>query len=72
MQKNKDMDGINNNQVTKECVRKLLFIGIVSTLILVALVLRLYYIQIVKHDIFTTEINKQKSINIPLRMYVLY
>ncbi|MGV8146829.1 MAG: peptidoglycan D,D-transpeptidase FtsI family protein, partial [Alkaliphilus sp.] len=64
----------NNNNKTNECNckkkrnAKLLFIGIVSTLLILVLIMRLYYIQIVKHDIYTTEINKQKSVNIPIGM----
>lgn len=67
MQNNYNNEGeYKKNEPSKACVNKILFIGIVSTLIILALMLRLYYIQIVKHDIYTTEINKQKSINIPL------
>ncbi|MBN4074519.1 penicillin-binding protein 2 [bacterium AH-315-E09] len=66
MQKN-NSDKIDSQvKIRKERATKLIFIGVVSTLLIIALIIRLYYIQIVKHDVYTTEINKQKSINIPI------
>ncbi len=45
---------------------RLLIMGIVSSLLIVGLGVRLFYIQIYKHELYTTEVNKQRSLTIPL------
>ena len=47
-------------------IKKLWFMGILATVVMVSLTVRLFYIQIVKHDLYTTEVNKQRRMHIPL------
>ncbi|SCY98331.1 peptidoglycan D,D-transpeptidase FtsI family protein [Alkaliphilus peptidifermentans] len=61
MLKNPD-EKLNKNIITK----RLLFLGVISTIFIIALGIRLFYLQIVKHDLYTTEVNKQRSLTIPL------
>ena len=53
-------------EVTGVNVKKLFFIGIVTTFIMFSLVIRLFYIQVIKKDLYTTEVNKQRRMHIPL------
>ncbi|SES71708.1 penicillin-binding protein 2 [Natronincola peptidivorans] len=46
-------------------IKRLLFIGLISTLLIVFLVGRLFYIQILQHDFFVMEVNRQRQISIP-------
>jgi len=59
----KEEDRKNNTHVAK-----LMFIGYFSTAIFVALIFRLFYLQVIKHDFYTTEINKQMMFTIPVDM----
>lgn len=55
-----------NQQINAFTIKKLLIIGAVATLSVVILILRLFYIQVVKHDLYSTEVNKQRRMHIPL------
>ncbi len=46
--------------------KRILIMGAVSTIIILALLLRLFFLQIIKHDFYTTEVNKQRNLTIPL------
>lgn len=50
----------------KVYIKRLLFIKKVTTLIIICLIFRLFYIQILQHDFYITEINKQRQIQIPI------
>ncbi|KAB3527609.1 peptidoglycan D,D-transpeptidase FtsI family protein [Alkaliphilus serpentinus] len=56
------MDQTQINQTRK----KLLLIGIISTVCLLYLLGRLYYIQIIKNDLYLSEVNYQRNIDIPV------
>ncbi len=47
-------------------IKRLWFIGALATFVLVALLARLFYIQVIKYDLYTTEVNKQRQMHIPL------
>ncbi|SNR85182.1 peptidoglycan glycosyltransferase/penicillin-binding protein 2 [Anaerovirgula multivorans] len=47
-------------------IKRLLFIGVSSTVIIFLLIFRLFYIQVIQHDLYTREVNKQRQINIPI------
>lgn len=47
-------------------IKRLLYIKVISFTILFALVIRLFYIQIVGHDFYTSEVSKQRQISIPI------
>ena len=47
-------------------INKLWFLGILASVLMVSLMLRLFYIQIIKHDLYTTEVNRQRRMHIPL------
>lgn len=55
-----------NQQVNATTIKKLWIIGVVATLGMLILTFRLFYIQVVKHDLYTTEVNKQRRMHIPL------
>ena len=46
--------------------RRLLYIGSIFSLIMLALIVRLFYIQVVMHDHYNAEVLKQRQINIPV------
>ncbi|MBM7613966.1 peptidoglycan D,D-transpeptidase FtsI family protein [Alkaliphilus hydrothermalis] len=46
--------------------KRLIIMGMVASIMIVALMGRLFYIQIMKNDLYTTEVNKQRNISIPL------
>ncbi len=46
--------------------RRLIVIGIVYSIIIFLLLVRLYYIQIIQKDFYTKEVNKQRQIKIPV------
>ncbi|AKL95265.1 stage V sporulation protein D [Clostridium aceticum] len=47
-------------------IKRLWFIGAVSTMMMVLLMARLFYIQVIQHDFYVREVNKQRQINIPV------
>ncbi len=47
-------------------IKRLWFIGVLATFLILTLLARLFYIQVVKHDLYTTEVNKQRRMHIPL------
>ena len=47
-------------------IKRLLFIKGLSFLVLFALIIRLYYIQIVKQEFYTSEVSKQRELSIPI------
>ncbi|ABR48627.1 Peptidoglycan glycosyltransferase [Alkaliphilus metalliredigens QYMF] len=47
-------------------IKRLWCIGLLATLCLVLLLMRLFYIQWFKHDLYTTEVNRQRSVSIAL------
>ncbi|KAB3537351.1 hypothetical protein F8154_03410 [Alkaliphilus pronyensis] len=55
-------DGFDKKPIAK----KLILLGVLSTICILGLGIRLFYIQIVKHDLFLTEVNKQRSLTIPI------
>ncbi|GAB6087902.1 peptidoglycan D,D-transpeptidase FtsI family protein [Alkaliphilus crotonatoxidans] len=56
------------NKLDQEKIKtsRILILGVVSSLIIMALGVRLFYIQFFKHELYTTEVNKQRSLTIPL------
>ncbi|MCC5911478.1 MAG: penicillin-binding protein 2 [Clostridiaceae bacterium] len=46
--------------------KRLLFMGCTASFVISLLVVRLFYIQIIQHDFYTAEINKQREISIPI------
>ena len=50
----------------KVYIKRLLFIKIFITSIVICLILRLFYIQVLQHDFYMAEINKQRQIQIPI------
>lgn len=47
-------------------INRLLFIGATATTIIFLLVVRLFYIQVVQHESYIKEANRQRQINIPI------
>ncbi|AOY77037.1 peptidoglycan D,D-transpeptidase FtsI family protein [Clostridium formicaceticum] len=47
-------------------IKRLWFIGIVSTMMILLLMMRLFYIQVMQYDFYLKEVNKQRQINIPI------
>ena len=53
----------NSNIISKT---RLIFIGNIFLFILLILIVRLFYIQVVKYDFYNTEAIRQRQINIPV------
>ncbi|WP_026475829.1 peptidoglycan D,D-transpeptidase FtsI family protein [Alkaliphilus transvaalensis] len=45
---------------------RIIIMGVVASTIIVALIGRLFYLQVMRHEFYTTEVNKQRNVTIPL------
>ncbi|SDK52790.1 peptidoglycan D,D-transpeptidase FtsI family protein [Natronincola ferrireducens] len=54
------------NQTEKVYIKRLLFIGALYSIIVLLLIGRLFYIQVLRHDFYVKEVNRQRQLNIPI------
>lgn len=52
--------------ITKQNSKRLILLGITFTSFILVLILRLFYIQVIQHNFYISEVNKQRQINLPI------